>query len=78
MSLYSGCGGTSNHEKAVADMFYAIKAHLDVPIQKKDGSKKFTLSSALKDKMETGKSNSVYTYPEASEFKDWNTDGNKY
>jgi len=78
ITLYSGCGGVSNHEKAVADMFYAIKDHLDVPIQKKDGSKKITLTSALKDRMEAGKSMAIHTYPEASEFKDWNTDGNRY
>ena len=58
-------------------MFYAIKDHLDVPTQKIDKSK-ITLTSALKDRMEAGKSKSVHTYPEASEFKDWNTDGNRY
>ena len=78
MFVYNACGGVSNHEKAVANMFYAIKDHLDVPIQKKDGSKKITLTSALKDRMEAGKSMAIHTYPEASEFKDWNTDGNKY
>ena len=59
-------------------MFYAIKDHLDVPIQKEDGSKKITLTSALKDRMEAGKSKVVHTYREPSEFKDWNTDGNRY
>ena len=78
MSLYSACGGTSNHEKVVADMFHSIKRYLDLPLQKKEKMNKITLTSALKEKMQSGKSNVVYTYPEASEFKDWNTDGNKY
>ena len=78
MFVYNACGGISNHEKAVADMFYAIKDHLDVPIQKEDGSNKITLTSALKDRMEAGKSKGVLTYREPSEFKDWNTDGNRY
>ena len=78
MFVYNASGGVSNHEKTVADMYYAIKDHLDFPIMKKDGAKKITLTSALKDRMEAGKSMAIHTYPEASEFKDWNTDGYRY
>jgi len=77
ISIYSACGGNSNHEKSVSGMFYKIKEFLDVPLQTKAESK-ITLSSALKDRMKKGKSKAVYTYPEAQEFRDWDSDGNKY
>ncbi len=64
-------------EKEVADMFHAIKNHLDASSRDKANTKKLTMTGKIQEQIK-GKSKKIHTYPEASEFKDWETDGNKY
>tara|TARA_Y100000590_G_scaffold136674_1_gene156433 strand:+ start:486 stop:1097 length:612 start_codon:yes stop_codon:yes gene_type:complete len=71
------CSSAAKHEKAVSDMFYTIKDHIEVSTENKDVSK-MTLTKALKDRMKKGQSKNEHTYLEPSEFRDWNKDGNKY
>ena len=74
--ILSGCGARYQ-EKEVADMFHAIKNHLDTSSGDKTNTKKLTMTGKIQEQIKS-KSQSVHTYPEASEFKDWDTDGNKY
>ena len=51
-------------------MFHAIKNHLDASSRDKANTKKLTMTGKIQEQIK-GKSQKIHTYPEASEFKDW-------